>query len=352
MISATMTSTFHHRTFQIAAVVLVVVGVVVSLSADVTAADGQSGSSVAEEERVKFATPLEESIEEWYKTVPMFAESLEEKVTKRVGISTPLFVLRNFMTEQESYQVIDFATKNTRFQTAPKGPSDSTPPRQVAVVAEGGKYSPHSLLIASIQKRMATKLGVTVRHFEPMLVARYEIGQSFALHTDFLDGERYADGQQQRGFSFLCFLNSLDSGKHGGQSQWPAINPAIALQPKVGLCVSWPSSSSDGRVQLQQQVHEELEVTSGSSMKVTNSDGSAASGKSGDGTPAAVKYVLYAWTTVGEYRTGDGETADTGSSGGDDDYPGQAYDDAQKPEEVVLNKKGKPKRGKPKKSEL
>jgi len=88
--------------------------------------------------------------------------------------------------------------------------------------------------------------GIDGVHGEPLQGQRYEVGQEFKAHTDYFepngeDFERYCSVAGQRTWTFMAYLNTVESG---GATRFKVIDKMF--QPEQGRLVCWNNRRPDG----------------------------------------------------------------------------------------------------------
>ena len=92
-------------------------------------------------------------------------------------------------------------------------------------------------LIAAIEQRASTIMGLPMDHGEMFEVIHYQVGQEFKHHYDFFLSKREADAAEmarngQRVSTLIFYLSDVDAG---GETIFPKLGLSIA--PKVGAAV-------------------------------------------------------------------------------------------------------------------
>jgi prolyl 4-hydroxylase len=90
-----------------------------------------------------------------------------------------------------------------------------------------------------LRARIAAATGVPVRAFEPAQILRYQVGQEFVAHHDFLDAAKPGfreelAGHGQRIATFLIYLNE---DYEGGETGFPAIG--LRYRGRTGDAIFW-----------------------------------------------------------------------------------------------------------------
>ena len=108
--------------------------------------------------------------------------------------------------------------------------------------------------------------GATPEHSEPLQLLRYEDGQRYGEHHDFIEGqELLACGP--RVFTLLLYLSDVEEGGETRFAETRAEEESrviVDVEPKKGRAVLWPSvTSDDPNVKDERTGHEALPVTRG-----------------------------------------------------------------------------------------
>jgi len=112
--------------------------------------------------------------------------------------------------------------------------------------------------VQNIQRKIEEITWVPKNNYESFQVLRYEIGQKYSPHHD-------ASPQQVKlscGARILTFFLYLSDVDEGGETAFPGLN--IAITPKKGKALLWPSTFSDDPNNIDQRtVHEARPVIRG-----------------------------------------------------------------------------------------
>ena len=94
-----------------------------------------------------------------------------------------------------------------------------------------------------IRHRIANTLAVAHANFERTSIFRYEVGQAFTDHVDYIGTDFTAEIRErgQRPHTFLVYLNEAFAG---GQTNFLAINKKI--RGNVGDALFWRNVDEDG----------------------------------------------------------------------------------------------------------
>lgn len=96
-----------------------------------------------------------------------------------------------------------------------------------------------------IQLRMATAAGLPLAHAESLVVLRYEPGEQYRPHRDYLPPsaiERDQPGAGNRLRTLCAYLNPVGAG---GQTDFPLAG--VRVQPKTGSAIIFDNLQTDGQ---------------------------------------------------------------------------------------------------------
>jgi len=151
------------------------------------------------------------------------------------------YTLNNFLNTEECHQVTKMIKKKLRPSTiAADGEVDET--YRTSRTCDLGEFT--DPLIADIDRRICALLGVDPSYSEITQGQYYEPGEEFKVHTDFFEGpafEEHAREQGQRTFTFMVYLNEVESG---GMTEFSHLKQMI--KPKKGMAIIWNSLNEDG----------------------------------------------------------------------------------------------------------
>lgn len=174
-------------------------------------------------------------------------ESSAEHLTAIPGmqrVPTPkleLFVLRNFLNEEECSALIERIDRQRRPSTIADKNDDAS-----FRTSETCDLSHRDPIVAALDARLAALSGIDPAHGENLQGQRYEAGQEFKGHTDYFeptgpDYATYCEVSGQRTWTFMIYLNDVESG---GATRFKVINKTI--QPERGKLVAWNNRLPDG----------------------------------------------------------------------------------------------------------
>jgi len=81
------------------------------------------------------------------------------------------------------------------------------------------------VVVLLLRARIAATIGVPVTALEPSQILHYDVGETFALHHDFLDTRQpaFAEEVRARGQRIVTFLVYLSEDYDGGETDFPAL---------------------------------------------------------------------------------------------------------------------------------
>jgi prolyl 4-hydroxylase len=177
-----------------------------------------------------------------------------------------LVVLDNAVTDEEADRLIELGSKvgykrseGIASKQAKDGSfTSSRDLRRTSTTAWCNTDCAQDPTVQRVNNRIATITGIAETNFEYLQILKYEKGQYYKTHND------YIDHQQHRllGVRALTFYVYLSDVEQGGGTKFPNLN--LTVTPKKGRAVIWPSvlddhpNSKDSRTD-----HAALEVTQG-----------------------------------------------------------------------------------------
>ncbi len=101
-------------------------------------------------------------------------------------------------------------------------------------------------LVAALDARICSFVGLDPQFGEPMQGQRYDVGQEFKAHTDYFepsgqDYAKYCTVSGQRTWTVMFYLNEVEAG---GATRFKAIDKII--QPETGKLLAWNNLRPDG----------------------------------------------------------------------------------------------------------
>jgi hypothetical protein len=160
-------------------------------------------------------------------------------VTRTPVSNSPVIdTLANFMTPAEVAHFLTLA--QGRFQ-----PSVVVDPATSNLVTNPDRTSTSVFLspaeddvVARVEARAAQAMGMPVSHLESLQVVRYEPGQFYKPHYDYIDpAAKDVQERGQRVATILVYLNTLPEDEAGGGTKFPHLD--ITVKPVAGTAVLW-----------------------------------------------------------------------------------------------------------------
>lgn len=108
-------------------------------------------------------------------------------------------------------------------------------------------FSQMDVVTEILRTRIAIATRVPVRAFEPAQILRYEVGQEFVPHVDFLDPDRpgYANELARQGQRIATFLIYLNEDYEGGETVFPSID--VNIRGRTGDALFWANLDQQHR---------------------------------------------------------------------------------------------------------
>ncbi len=174
-----------------------------------------------------------------------------------------LFVVRDFLTPEECAGLIALIDAN-RF---PSGVL-SDDPDPTYRTSESCNLDRHDPLVAQVEDKISTLMGIQPELGETSQGQRYAVGQEFKPHHDFFYTDqnyykREAESGGQRTWTAMIFLNEPESG---GQTAFPEIN--VRITPRAGNLFTWNNMDATGEPN-KYTLHQGCPVTAGAKYIIT-----------------------------------------------------------------------------------
>ncbi|MBF9152560.1 prolyl hydroxylase family protein [Novosphingobium jiangmenense] len=177
------------------------------------------------------------------------SETSSERLLSVPGIMrvpTPrleMFVLRNFLSDEECASLIARIDRDRRPSTIADGNGDNY--FRTSETCDLPMQEPD---VVALDERLSQLSGIDRQFGEPIQGQRYEPGQEFKAHTDYFDPHgadfrRYCNVAGQRTWTFMAYLNDVEAG---GATRFKVIDKMI--QPERGKLVCWNNRRPDGSV--------------------------------------------------------------------------------------------------------
>jgi hypothetical protein len=117
------------------------------------------------------------------------------------------------------------------------------------------------LYLKLLQLRLANAAALPVKNAEPLILLRYQPGQEYKAHRDYLPPSRYvaleAGGAGQRLRTVIAYLNVPEAG---GETAFPMLGQTI--KPQLGHVLRFDNVDGDGRIN-ENSLHAGLPVKQG-----------------------------------------------------------------------------------------
>ena len=115
-------------------------------------------------------------------------------------------------------------------------------------------------IVKQILEKMSRVMDIDADNCEDLQILRYERGQFYHSHHDYIESQR----DRQNGPRILTFFLYLSDVELGGGTRFTALDPMITVQPKKGRAVLWPSVlNSNPRDRDPRMDHEAMPVERG-----------------------------------------------------------------------------------------
>lgn len=98
-------------------------------------------------------------------------------------------------------------------------------------------------IVRSIEEKCGLVANQPSTHLEPFQIVKYEPGQYFKEHHDYLYNESNGP-KYQRSITMFIYLNNLNDGDKGGQTYFP--NAKLSVKPQIGKAVLFRNIHPDG----------------------------------------------------------------------------------------------------------
>ena len=172
------------------------------------------------------------------------------------------YILDNFLNSEECDQVTELIKKKLRPSTiVPQGDADET-----YRTSDTCDFESPNPFFAEIDRRICAILGIDSSYSEITQGQHYEVGEEFKAHTDYFedtDIEKHTSKQGQRTFTFMVYLNDVESG---GETEFILLKKKI--KPKKGTAIIWNNLNKDGSNN-HNTLHQAHPVRSGSKSIIT-----------------------------------------------------------------------------------
>jgi prolyl 4-hydroxylase len=176
-----------------------------------------------------------------------------------------MYILDDFLTADECERLIEVMKPNVRPSTITNDKEPDKYFRTSKTCDLGRTNDPQA---AEIDARICCILGLNPSYSEEMQGQLYDIGEEFKPHTDWFtpdteEYDRFAGKQGQRTWTFMIYLNDVESG---GETSFD--NIGMMIRPKTGTAVFWNNLYADGQPN-PDAIHHALPVQAGYKAVVT-----------------------------------------------------------------------------------
>lgn len=172
---------------------------------------------------------------------------IPQGVTRSVISNKPIVdQLSNFVTDEEADYVVHVA--KGRFKpstTMSMNGSERNKDRTSESVFLNTTKDVNDAVLKRIRQRASVVSGVPESYFEPLQVVKYEHGQFYRQHFDYLDDRsQEVIKHGQRTLTILVYLNTLGPDEEGGGTKFHVLD--YTVKPEKGSAVMWHNVSSNG----------------------------------------------------------------------------------------------------------
>jgi prolyl 4-hydroxylase len=176
-----------------------------------------------------------------------------------------LYILEDFLTEDECQGLIELMKTGLRPSTIT---TENEPDPYYRTSKTFDFAYAKDPLSDEINTRICRTLGINPSYSEEMQGQMYEVGEEFKAHTDWFapdteEFERFAGERGQRTWTFMIYLNDVESG---GETLFGNID--MMTRPKTGTAVFWNNLYPDGEPN-PDTIHHALPVKAGYKAVVT-----------------------------------------------------------------------------------
>jgi len=113
-------------------------------------------------------------------------------------------------------------------------------------------------------ERMQNITGIPERHQESLQLLRYEVGQFYGQHNDYIEYQ----AKRPVGPRILTFYLYLNDVPNGGETNFPRIG--LSVTPKAGRAVLWPSVLNEAPNEMDlRSDHQAMPVIEGVKVRTT-----------------------------------------------------------------------------------
>lgn len=162
-------------------------------------------------------------------------------VRKLPAAGLDIYVVPDFLTEKQRQEIIARSDRTLQ----PSGVLGEFPDPEYRT-SRSGNLDPHDPFVISVDKRIASLLGLDPKYGETIQGQRYDVGQQFKGHMDYFHvSEAYWEHQRviggQRSWTAMVFLMEPEAG---GETFFPDIN--VKVHPRAGTLLTWNNMDPNG----------------------------------------------------------------------------------------------------------
>mmetsp|Transcript_13067 Transcript_13067/g.24006 ORF Transcript_13067/g.24006 Transcript_13067/m.24006 type:complete len:501 (+) Transcript_13067:57-1559(+) len=170
----------------------------------------------------------------------------EQQISRERDLEQPPWVItfENFLTEEECSHLIKLGHKSNYERSEdvgaiqPDGSYDSVKSKTRTSENAWCSYRNNcrnDTIVQQIHERMSKVTGIPATYSEDLQLLKYDPGQFYRPHHDYIDHQR----DRRSGPRILTFFLYLSDLEEGGATNFPDLE--IAVKPKMGRAVLWPS---------------------------------------------------------------------------------------------------------------
>lgn len=168
-----------------------------------------------------------------------------------------LFQQKQFLSDKECADLIERIDAGRRPSTLADHNGDT-----LFRTSETCHLDEHDPVVAAIDARICSYLGIDTAHGEPIQGQYYSVGQEFKAHTDYFDPTgpdflRFCTVSGNRTWTAMVYLNEPAAG---GATRFTSVGKTI--QPQAGKMLLWDNRQPDGSLN-PHSIHHGMKVRSG-----------------------------------------------------------------------------------------
>lgn len=151
--------------------------------------------------------------------------------------------LPNFLTERECQHLIELGEKTglKRSTVGNSSKSSHLDNSRTSHTAFLKKAQDH--IVKNIEEKCSLVANQPSTHLEPLQIVKYEPGQYYKEHHDYLHHDKNGP-KYQRSITMFIYLNNLNEGDKGGQTYFPKAK--LSVKPQIGKAVLFRNIHPDG----------------------------------------------------------------------------------------------------------